>query len=105
MLTLGESETRSLTDRQDFEEFLSKLTINSILIDFYRAEEQSNRPRIFSMTASPIDAKVDVALAATELETVLDSKIATTEDMSLIDAVKKPDECVLSKPTPGTKNS
>lgn len=41
------------------------------------------RPRIFGMTASPIDAKTDVVLAAQELETVLDSKIATTLDMSL----------------------
>lgn len=35
-------------------------------------------PRIFGMTASPVDALIDVRRAATELEGMLDSRIATT---------------------------
>lgn len=50
------------------------------------------------MTASPIDAKVDVIQAASELECLLDSKIATTSDMSLTEAIKKPHEQVLTFP-------
>lgn len=53
------------------------------------------RPRIFGMTASPIDAKADVVQAAAELESLLHSTIATTTDMSLTDAIKKPDERLL----------
>lgn len=50
------------------------------------------------MTASPIDAKVDLVQAASDLEVLLDSRIATTLDMSLTDAVKKPEEMRLSYP-------
>ena len=57
--------------------------------------DESNRPRIFGMTASPIDAKSDVAQAANDLESLLHSRIATTMDASLTDAVKKPKEQVL----------
>lgn len=37
-------------------------------------------PRIFGMTASPVDAMIDVRQAATELEGLLHSRIATTAD-------------------------
>lgn len=74
-----------------------RLMRSRILKDFYSDEANDARPRIFSMTASPIDAKTDVALAAHELETILHSRIATTQDMSLTNAVKKPDEHILSK--------
>lgn len=47
------------------------------------------------MTASPIDSKQDAVQAATELECLLDCKIATTQDMSLTEAIKKPEELVL----------
>lgn len=47
------------------------------------------------MTASPIDAKTDVAQAAEELESLLHCKIATSKDMSLTDAIKKPAEHIL----------
>ncbi|GIZ41243.1 hypothetical protein CKM354_000455600 [Cercospora kikuchii] len=67
-----------------------------IIKDFYLTEELASRPRIFGMTASPIDAKMDVVQAASELECLLDSKIATTSDMSLAAAIKKPKEEVLS---------
>lgn len=77
-----------------------ELTEYRIMLDYYRDEEADARPRIFGMTASPIDAKVDIQVAANELETMLDAKIATTEDMSLKDAVRKPEEHILSKSSP-----
>ena len=67
-----------------------------IIKDYYLTEtEEASRPRVFGMTASPIDAKIDVAQAASELETLLHSLIATTLDASLTDAIKKPKEQVL----------
>lgn len=59
-----------------------------IIKDFYAAEESRDLrlPRIFGMTASPVDAQVDVRQAATELEGVLQSRIATTADP---DALKR----------------
>ena len=71
-----------------------------IVKDFYITEpDVGSRPRVFGMTASPIDAKTDVRQAADELEKLLDSRIATTLDMSLTDAVKQRTEAVLSYET------
>lgn len=67
-----------------------------IIKDFYLTEtDRESRPRVFGMTASPIDAKTDVMQAANELEILLDCRIATTDDMSLTEAIKKPTEMVL----------
>lgn len=67
-----------------------------IIKDFYvHAPPGMEKPRVFGMTASPIDAKTDVWEAASELETLLDSKIATTTDMSFTEAVKRPEEAVI----------
>lgn len=70
-----------------------------IIKDHYLAgKAQSLRiPRIFGMTASPVDALIDVRQAATELEGMLDSMIATTADPdSLRKTVGKPkDEIVV----------
>ncbi|TLD38036.1 dicer-like protein 1 [Venturia nashicola] len=49
-----------------------------IIQQFYRSLKRSLRPRIFGMTASPVDAKEDVHLAAMGLEDMLQSRIATT---------------------------
>jgi endoribonuclease Dicer len=50
-----------------------------IMNEHYKQErDASKRPRVFGMTASPVDAKVDINLAAQELECTLDSKIVTT---------------------------
>ncbi|KAK5121719.1 hypothetical protein LTR85_004594 [Meristemomyces frigidus] len=67
-----------------------------IIKDFYLTEiDELSKPRVFGMTASPIDAKADVVQAANELESLLHCQIATTDDMSLTDAIKKPKEEVL----------
>ncbi|KAK4540519.1 hypothetical protein LTR36_009157 [Oleoguttula mirabilis] len=71
-----------------------------IIKDFYLTEtDDLNRPRVFGMTASPIDAKADVVQAANELESLLHCHIATTDDMSLTEAIKKPSEQVLKYAT------
>ncbi|KAJ5893547.1 dicer-like protein 1 [Penicillium taxi] len=64
-----------------------------IIRNSYFTVDQSERPKIFGMTASPIDAKVDVAEAATKLEIILDSKIATTSQLTMLrQIVQKPTE-------------
>lgn len=66
-----------------------------IIKDYYLADRKDKpRPRIFGMTASPVDSKSDVAEAALELESLLDSRIATASDMSFHDAIKKQEEQV-----------
>ncbi|KAI0009988.1 hypothetical protein F4779DRAFT_579491 [Xylariaceae sp. FL0662B] len=53
-----------------------------IIKDFYASLEEGGqrRPRILGMTASPVDAKIDVTDAATKLEGLLHSEIATVAD-------------------------
>lgn len=62
--------------------------------DFYLDQENSGaRPRIFGMTASPVDARVDVIKAAKELEMLLQCQIATTYDLTLLrKSVHRPQE-------------
>ncbi|RAK79873.1 putative RNA helicase/RNAse III [Aspergillus fijiensis CBS 313.89] len=55
-----------------------------IIRDTYLKEVPSKRPRIFGMTASPVDTKGDVVDAAMRLETLLDSTIATTSQATLL---------------------
>ncbi|KAK0259642.1 Dicer-like protein 1 [Friedmanniomyces endolithicus] len=70
-----------------------------IIKDFYlEVEDEGSRPRVFGMTASPVDAKSDVEQAANDLESLLHCRIATTTNMSLTQAIKKPDEQVLKYP-------
>ncbi|KAK3110193.1 Dicer-like protein 1, partial [Teratosphaeriaceae sp. CCFEE 6253] len=70
-----------------------------IIKDFYLEQlDDGTRPKVFGMTASPIDAKSDVEQAANELETLLHCRIATTTDMSLTENSKKPREIVLTYP-------
>jgi endoribonuclease Dicer len=55
-----------------------------IMRDFYITEpDKTKRPRVFGMTASPVDAKVDVIQAAKGLEELLHARIATTKSGSL----------------------
>jgi endoribonuclease Dicer len=55
-----------------------------IIKDFYcRPSPGTELPKIFGMTASPVDARVDVKKAARELEGLLHCQIATAADRSL----------------------
>jgi endoribonuclease Dicer len=60
-------------------------TYARIIKDFYAQQEKHHlRPKIFGMTASPVDARVDVRKAASELEGILHCEIATAADTSLL---------------------
>lgn len=56
-----------------------------IIKDFYAQNENGAvLPKIFGMTASPVDANTDVGKAAAELEAILHSQILTTADPTLM---------------------
>jgi endoribonuclease Dicer len=56
-----------------------------IMREFYFSEpNKALRPRIFGMTASPVDAKVNVAEASLELEATLDAQILTSSDEAFL---------------------
>ena len=56
-----------------------------IIKDFYvQQEKHVVLPKIFGMTASPVDTRVDVKKAAAELEAILHCQIATAADSSLL---------------------
>ncbi|CAK7231798.1 Dicer-like protein 1 [Sporothrix curviconia] len=64
-----------------------------IIKDFYRYEsgkDGSRLPKVFGMTASPVDARTNVTQAAQELEALLHSEIATIAHSSLLHDVSKP---------------
>ncbi|KAH7031264.1 uncharacterized protein B0I36DRAFT_289245 [Microdochium trichocladiopsis] len=66
-----------------------------IVTDFFvpLANTGHRLPRIFGMTASPVDAKTDFDQAASDLETLLHSKIATVGDLSVFqNSVHKAEE-------------
>ncbi|KAJ5654049.1 hypothetical protein N7490_001052 [Penicillium lividum] len=64
-----------------------------IIRDSYLKVDSSERPKIFGMTASPIDSNVDIVEAAMELEVLLNSQIATTSNLcSLRAIIRKPTE-------------
>ncbi|KAK3990119.1 hypothetical protein QBC44DRAFT_240086 [Cladorrhinum sp. PSN332] len=64
-----------------------------IIKDFYAPTEESKKPRILGMTASPVDAQVDPKIAAAELEGLLHSRIATVSDpAALQNSTSKPKE-------------
>lgn len=55
-----------------------------IIRDYY-LKWKGDKPRLFSMTASPIDSKGDIVKVVEDLEALLQSKIVTTSDMSVFD--------------------
>ena len=56
-----------------------------IIKDFYTQKPRGTLlPKIFGMTASPVDARVDVQKAAAELEAILHCEISTAADTSLL---------------------
>ncbi|KIY01741.1 uncharacterized protein Z520_01879 [Fonsecaea multimorphosa CBS 102226] len=55
-----------------------------IIRDYY-LKWRGDKPRIFGMTASPVDSRRDISKVAEDLETLLQSKIVTTNDLSVFD--------------------
>ena len=65
------------------------------IMGFYAAQKNEGlNPRIFGMTASPVDVdkRDEVSLNATELEWMLDSHIATVDPSKIKDFVNRPEE-------------
>ncbi|KAL0933130.1 RNase3 domain protein [Colletotrichum truncatum] len=55
-----------------------------IIKDYYVKEpDKDKRPKVFGMTASPVDAQTDVKVAAARLEGLLHSEIATISEYSI----------------------
>lgn len=64
-----------------------------IMKDYYIPHKTAWRPKIFGMTASPVDVNDDPVRAAKELEAMLHSQITTASDLSLLQMVtSRPDE-------------
>ncbi|KAF2258510.1 dicer-like protein-like protein 1 [Lojkania enalia] len=68
-----------------------------LIKEYYLNEPDSwKRPQIFGMTASPVDANMDVRQAARDLETLLHCQICTTSDLSLLqNNISRPTEEVV----------
>ncbi|KAL1868756.1 hypothetical protein VTK73DRAFT_3508 [Phialemonium thermophilum] len=65
----------------------------SIIKDFYApARDRGEVPRILGMTASPVDALVDISKAALKLEGLLHSRIATVPSLGLQKTICTPKE-------------
>ena len=66
-----------------------------IIKDYYIPLGLAKRPKIFGMTASPLDARQDPIRAAKELEAMLHSQIATASNLSLLQMVtsRPQEEC------------
>ncbi|EHY54037.1 Dicer-like protein 1 [Exophiala dermatitidis] len=61
-----------------------------IIRDYY-LKWQDNRPRIFGMTASPVDeSRKDIKQVVADLESMLQSKIITTNDLSVFGFAPRP---------------
>jgi endoribonuclease Dicer len=67
-----------------------------IVKDFYATLDETNqkRPRILGMTASPVDAKTNISVAAAQLEGLLHCEIATVDDPEVFSkaAINRPME-------------
>ncbi|KAI0469610.1 hypothetical protein F4859DRAFT_523002 [Xylaria cf. heliscus] len=74
-----------------------------IVKDFYATLENTShkRPRILGMTASPVDAKTNVHVAAAQLEGLLHCEIATVDDPIVFSrvAISKPTEGIIEYPS------
>ncbi|KAL9579266.1 MAG: hypothetical protein Q9203_006771, partial [Teloschistes exilis] len=71
-----------------------------IIKDYYISEtDSSKRPKVFGMTASPVDVRSNFTHAAKELEAMLHCQIATTADLALLrHSVSRPNEHVAIYP-------
>jgi len=59
-----------------FDQKTISANFSSIMRDFYVPLEEAKRPRIFGMTASPVDARVDVVKAARYVHQLYVSHVA-----------------------------
>ncbi|KAL8645832.1 MAG: hypothetical protein Q9210_006491 [Variospora velana] len=68
-----------------------------IIKEYYMTEnDDSKRPKVFGMTASPVDVRSNFTQAAKELEAMLHCQIATTADLALLrTSVSRPNESIV----------
>jgi endoribonuclease Dicer len=73
----------------------------TIIRDYY-LRLRDGRPRLFSMTASPVDSRKDIVKTISELEELLHSRIVTTKDGSLMAFAHQPEdqEWIYDQPGP-----
>jgi endoribonuclease Dicer len=70
-----------------------------IMRQFYTEIEESKRPRVLGLTASPVHGNRDIEAAATTLEVLLNAQIATASDMAKMrQVVSRPKEMPLDYP-------
>ncbi|KIX04414.1 uncharacterized protein Z518_05282 [Rhinocladiella mackenziei CBS 650.93] len=69
-----------------------------IIRDYYLKWEEGSRPRIFGMTASPVDSKRDIEQVLEDLETLLQSKVVTTDDLSVFDFAPRAEDVIWKYP-------
>ncbi|EDN98888.1 hypothetical protein SS1G_13747 [Sclerotinia sclerotiorum 1980 UF-70] len=81
-----ELEDRAIGKSKRVSFFLKDHPYARIIKDFYRSDtdEPISLPKIFGMTASPVDARDNIKKAAEELEGLLHSQICTAVDPSLM---------------------
>ncbi|KAI3653916.1 hypothetical protein MP228_001863 [Amoeboaphelidium protococcarum] len=75
---------------------------NVIMSDFYYKIDREYRPKIFGMTASPVNRKEDVNQSVWQLEKNLDCQaftVSRTEDPQLLEAAPKPVEKLVFYPS------
>lgn len=72
------------------------------IMGYYQDENLKRKPRIFGMTASPVDVKADdLTEEANDLEKLLDSRIITASDLTLLqNYIARPDEDFCLYPLP-----
>ena len=75
---------------------------STIIRDYY-LKASDRRPRLFSMTASPVESKKDIKKTIDDLEELLHSKVVTTSDASLLDFAHKPTDESWVYERPGLK--
>ncbi|KAI9598092.1 hypothetical protein BDF19DRAFT_411427 [Syncephalis fuscata] len=68
---------------------------NEIMKEFYMTAPIHKRPKIFAMTASPLDSKEHVGASAEALEASLDARIVTINKNLLRKYLKRPRECII----------
>lgn len=75
---------------------------NVIMAEFYYSLDKQDRPRIFGMSATPVNRKEEVNVSVWQLEVNLDSKaftVSRNNDAQLLEAAPKPIEKILEYPS------
>ncbi|KAH0834480.1 Dicer-like protein 1 [Fonsecaea pedrosoi] len=75
---------------------------SKIIRDYY-VKWKGDRPRIFGMTASPVDSRRDIDKVAEDLQSLLQSKIVTTNNLSVFDFAPRAEDVIWMYPPLGAE--